>query len=94
MPKGINHSACFKAKIALAAMKEDKTLSELSQEFKIHPSQIAKWKSHAVKELANLFEAGRSRKPAVEIDAEALYAQIGKLQSQLEFLKKKMGIGS
>jgi transposase-like protein len=94
MPKGINHSACFKARIALAALREDKTLSELSQEFKIHPSLIAKWKSQAIKELASLFETGRPKKPVTEIDTNALYAQIGKLQSQLEFLKKKMGIES
>jgi transposase-like protein len=92
MTKRIRHTAAFKAKTALAALKEHKTLSELSQELKIHPVQIAKWKSIASEGLVELFEDKRKKKNSAEEDTEALYAQIGKLQSKLEFLKKKTGI--
>ena len=92
MAKRIRHSAAFKAKAALAALRENKTLSELSQELKIHSVQIAKYKSIATERLSELFEGKREKKKKPEIDIEALYAQIGKLQSQLEFLKKKTGI--
>ena len=88
----VKHTASFKARAALAALKEDKTLSELSQELKIHPVQIVKWKSIATQGLTTLFEDNRKKKKESHVDIESLYAQIGKLQSQLEFLKKKTGI--
>lgn len=92
MAKRITYSANFKLKVALSALKEDKTLSELSQEFKIHPAQVVKWKTHLSKEGSLLFEDGRKKKTDSEVDVETLYAQIGKLQTQLEFLKKKTGV--
>jgi putative transposase len=92
MAKRISYQAHFKGKIVIEALKERRTLSEISQEFKIHPAQITRWKTQAVQGIPQLFEDGRKKKPFPEIDVEALYAQIGKLQSQLEFLKKKMGI--
>lgn len=92
MGQRIKHSAAFKAKAARAALKEDKTLSELSQEFKVHAVQIAKWKSIAAEGLIDLFEDKRKKARPPEEDVEALYAQIGKLQAKLEFLKKKTGI--
>ena len=90
--KRITYQAAFKSKVALEALKEDKTVSELSQEFKLHPTQITKWKTQAVQGLPQLFEDGRKKRSSPEVDVEALYAQIGKLQSQLEFLKKKTGM--
>lgn len=93
MAKRITYSPSFKKKVVLAALKENKTLSQIAQEFKIHPPQIVKWKSQAVAGLEEVFEDGRQKK-APDVDIEALYAQIGKLQSQLEFLKKKTGIDS
>ena len=92
MVKRITYQASFKGKVALAALKENKTLSELAQDFKIHPAQITKWKTQVVQGVAELFEDGRKKKMAPEVDIETLYAQIGKLQSQLEFLKKKTGM--
>lgn len=92
MQKRIRHTASFKAKVALAALKESKTLTALSQELKIHPVQIAKWKSIASERLSEIFEEKKRKKDSSEVDVETLYAQIGKLQSQLEFLKKKIGI--
>lgn len=92
MAKRISYQAQFKSKVALEALKESKTLSDLAQEFKLHPGQITRWKSQAVQGIPQLFEDGRKKKSHSEVDVEALYAQIGKLQSQLEFLKKKTGI--
>ena len=92
MTKRMSHQASFKGKVALAALKEGKTLSSLSQEFKIHPAQITKWKNQAVQNIAQLFEGRRKKKSPPDVDIEALYAQMGKLQSQLEFLKKKTGM--
>lgn len=92
MAKRITYSAAFKAKVAVEAMKENKSLAELAQQFKIHPAQITKWKSQAIEDIALIFEDGRKKKSSSSIDEEALYAQIGKLQAKLEFLKKKTGI--
>jgi transposase len=90
--KRISYQASFKGKVALEALKENKTLSELAQAFKIHPAQISKWKTQVIQGITELFEDKRKKKLTPEVDIEALYAQIGKLQSQLEFLKKKIGM--
>ena len=93
MAKRVTHSAIFKAKIAIEALKEQKTILEIAQDYRLHPTQITRWKSKATQDLPQLFEDNRERKKkAAEIDTEMLYAQIGKLQSKLEFLKKKIGI--
>src|SRR5271170_1418655 len=91
MAKRITYQANFKSKVALEALKEDKTLSDLATQFKLHPAQISKWKTQAVQGISQIFEDGRKKKQPPDIDVEALYAQIGKLQTQLEFLKKKPG---
>ena len=92
MAKRITYQANFKGKVALEALKEDKTLSDLATQFKLHPAQISKWKTQAVQGISQIFEDGRKKKHPPDIDVEALYAQIGKLQTQLEFLKKKTGM--
>ena len=92
MARRISYQAAFKGKVALEALKESKTLSDLSQEYKLHAAQISKWKTQAIQGISQLFEDRRKKKLAPEVDIEALYAQLGKLQSQLEFLKKKTGM--
>jgi len=92
MARRNSYQASFKGKVALEALKENKTLSDLAQEYKIHPAQITKWKVQASKGISQLFEDKRRKRAAPEVDIEALYAQLGKLQSQLEFLKKKTGM--
>ncbi|HYD91128.1 MAG TPA: transposase [Flavobacterium sp.] len=92
MGRRSTYQAGFKGRVALEALKENRTLSELAQDFKIHPVQITKWKAQAIQGIAQLFEDRRKKKAAPEVDIEALYAQIGKLQTQLEFLKKKTGM--
>jgi transposase len=79
----------FRAKVALAAVKGDKTLSELASQFDIHANQVSAWRKELVERAPELFEDGRRRQPEETVDADALYAQIGRLKVELEWLKKK-----
>ncbi len=88
MPKGQRHSAEFKFKVAVAALRGDKTLSELAGEYQLHPSQISAWKGQLLEHGAEVF--GR-KTPADPPHQEAeLYEQIGRLKMELEWLKKKV----
>jgi transposase-like protein len=81
----------FRAKVALAAVREDQTLSQLALHFKVHANQVSAWRKELLDRAAELFEDGRKRKAAAEEQesVEELYAQIGRLQMQVEWLKKK-----
>ena len=82
-----------KAKIALAAVKEQKTVNEIAQEFGVHPTQIGLWKKALVENASQLFEVKRGPKPIdPQSDPERLYAKIGQLNMELDWLKKKSGI--
>lgn len=82
--------ASFKAKVALAASRGDKTTAQLASEFSVHTSQVTAWKKQLLAQAAELFEDGR-RKPRDEstADEEELYEQIGRLKMEVEWLKKK-----
>lgn len=85
------HSALFKAKVALSAIKEEGTLSELASRYEIHSSLVNKWKAQAVQELFHLFEE-KQKAPKNESElSDALYRKIGQLEVELDFLKKKLG---
>ena len=90
MPKGKRHSAEFKFKVALEAAKNTRTLAELSSEFGLHPSQISEWKGHLMAEGVNLFASmtAQQRREQESLQTD-LYEQIGRLQMELEWLKKK-----
>ena len=85
------HSAAFKARVALEAAKQTRTLAELSRAFQVHPVQISQWKKQLLDGLESLFRDGRrhDHDESQAIQAE-LYEQIGRLKMELEWLKKKV----
>lgn len=83
-------SGGFKAKVALEALREQKTAAQLSSEYGCHPSQIAKWKKEAIEGLPSLF-GPRSHEQVEEKVVASLYEQIGRLKMELEWFKKKFG---
>jgi putative transposase len=86
------HSPAFKARVAIEAIRGEKTLSQLGSQFKVHPIQIAKWRKSAMEQLPELFVDGRKRKgEAAEGGNDALYEEIGRLKVELDWLKKKSG---
>jgi transposase-like protein len=85
------HSASFKAKVALEAIRGIKTSSELSSGFGVHPSLIAQWKRQLQDGAAEVFERGAGDTDrASEVLQGALYQQIGRLQMELDWVKKKL----
>ena len=83
-----NHTPGFKAKVALAAMKGDKTLAELAQLFDVHPNQVTQWRSQVLEGAADLFGADRGEtKAAPSVDLKALHAKIGELTLENDFLE-------
>ena len=86
------YSSKFKAKVALEAIRGIKTINEISTENGVHPNQVSKWKKQVLESLPGLFSANHAR--AVEGDSaerDRLYQQIGQLQYELSWLKKKTG---
>jgi transposase len=83
------HSAIFKTKVALESLKEDRTIAELSSEYKIHPNQITKWKKHFQEHMTDIFTSGYGKD---ENDAviSSLYEEIGRLKVELDYLKKRV----
>ena len=82
-----------KARVALEAIRGEKTLNQLGSQFKVHPMQVAKWRKAALEQLPELFVDGRSRKARDEdADRDALYEEIGRLKMELDWLKKKAGL--
>ncbi len=88
-----NHSAQFKAKVALAALKGDKTLAELAKVYQVHPTQVTQWKKELLNALPEIFSLRRhqdQREQQALVDQ--LYQQIGQLTMELDWLKKKSGL--
>ena len=82
--------AAFKAKVALAACRGEKTTAQLAAEHGVHASQVAAWKKQLLEGVAGLFEDGRSKRDDDEAaPAKELYEQIGRLKMEVEWLKKK-----
>jgi len=85
-------SAEFKARVAREALKEQKTLAELAAEYEVHPSQIAQWKKQLLDALPDVFSRGGGRDAKREEKLkDRLYRQIGQLQVEVDWLKKKVG---
>ncbi len=82
----------FKVRVALEAIKGQKTANEIASEYGVHPTQIAQWKKQALDELPNVFERPNSeRVKSEEALIASLYQQIGQLKVEVDFLKKKSG---
>jgi len=88
------YSAQFKAKVALEALKGLKTMNEIASDTGVHPNQIGLWKKQALEELPQIFS---NRKAQVHKEQEeltaSLYQQIGQLKVELDWVKKKSGLG-
>ena len=87
------HSVSFKAKVAIAALREQETVSQLTSRYAVHASQIHQWKRLVLDGVEGLFgSVGRPKKAeADEVSVPELYEQIGRLKMELEWLKKKVG---
>ena len=86
-------SSEFKAKIALAAFRADKTINELATQYSVHPNQITAWKKQAQDHLVAVFDSKKAKSSKSEEKLkEELYRQIGQLKVELDWLKKKSGL--
>jgi len=79
----------FKARVAIEAIKERETLSELSRRFEVHPNMISKWKKEFLERSSEVFEK-KGKEKEKEEDMEYLYTKIGKLEMENDFLKKNL----
>ena len=80
------HNPAFKAKVALAAIKGEKTLAELAQQYDVHPNQITAWKAQVLEGAAGLFGGGAAEPAAPVADLKVLHAKIGELTLENDFL--------
>ena len=87
-----NHSPAFKSKVALAALKGEKTIAQLADQFGIHVSQVSDWKEQLLAGAVDLFEVrGGAKTAAPEIDVKSLHAKIGELTLENDFLESALG---
>ena len=85
------HSAAFKAKVALEAAKQTRTVAELAKVFQVHPVQISQWKKQLLDGAESLFRDGRRREREEEQATQSeLYERIGRLNVEVEWLKKSV----
>ena len=91
-----HYSAAFKAQVVQQMLREDKTLAQIAAEHGVHPNQISQWKTLALQGLPTLFERGdgiqAAGKAAHDRQTVQLYEQIGRLTTQLAWIKKKSGL--
>jgi transposase-like protein len=87
--KRITYTAAFKAKVALTAVKQEKTISQLAAQFKVHPIVISRWKAQLLENAEVIFQDGRVKKKSDDSNIDELYQEIGRLKVELDWLKKK-----
>lgn len=81
-----NHTAAFKARVALEALREEKTVAELAKKYEVHPTQINEWKRQLVAASSEAFERGASSSSAEPADLKELHAKIGQQALEIDFL--------
>lgn len=90
------YSSDFKVRVVMEVLKEEKTVSQVASEYNVHPNQISNWKSLLLSGLPSVFEKDSSKASISKADYEKqineLYTEIGKLTTQLAWVKKKAGI--
>jgi transposase len=86
-----NHSPAFKAKVAVAGIKGEKTMFELAQEFDVHPNQIKQWRDQLVEGATGVFGEAPKAEPEPTIDVKTLHAKIGELTLENDFLSCALG---
>jgi transposase-like protein len=89
------YSGKFKGKVAIEAVKEEKTIAELAGQYEVHPTQVKAWKQHVLSHIEEIFVDNRRKhdKEREEL-IEELYKQIGQLKVELDWVKKKAGVFS
>jgi transposase len=82
-----NHSGSFKAKVALAALRGDKTLIEIAEQYEVHPTQVTEWKKQLLERASDVFDGGSvASKGENEVDLKVLHAKIGQQALEIDFL--------
>jgi len=84
------YTAAFKSKVALEAIKGQKTISEIASEYEVHPNQVSQWKRHLRDGLEDVFTDPRRSGRSEEKEKDRLYQEIGRLKVELDWLKKKL----
>ena len=85
-----SHDAVFKAKVALEAVKEEKTMAQIASDYEVHTNLVGQWRKHLLQELPGLFSDLRKKSDQEEeVLRDELYRQIGQLKVEVEWLKKK-----
>jgi len=91
MARRKRYDAQFKARVALAAVKEQKTINEIAAMYEVHPNQVSQWKRQLLERLSAVFAADRGQSEQQQDGKESeLYRQIGQLTMEVEYLKKKL----
>jgi transposase-like protein len=85
-----NHSPAFKAKVALAAVKGDRTMAQLAEHFDVHPNQITIWKSQLEASASEIFGPGGGTPATPAVDVKSLHAKIGELTLENDFLEQAL----